>query len=97
MNASTTISTCSAKTSRFSLLWLSVFTVLAVFALLFAFQRVVHASVSKAQADRMQQRDHAQAVLQCSRLPARAERRACVAAAAGTVRLPDRLVAASAD
>ena len=97
MNASTLISAVRPKNSRFSLLWLSVFALLTALTLLFAFHRVVHAAVNKAQTDRMQQNDQAQAELQCSRLPARAERRACVAAAAGTMRLPDRLIAASVD
>jgi len=97
MNASTTISTGRPKKSPLPLLWLSVFALLSIFALLFAFQRVVHAAVDKAQADRIQQNDQAQALWQCNRLPAQAQRRACMAAAAGTVRLPDRLVASSAD
>ncbi|MEO5772152.1 MAG: hypothetical protein ABIQ29_08790 [Burkholderiaceae bacterium] len=97
MNASTTISTGRPEKSRFSLLWLSVFALLSIFTLLFAFQRVVHAAVDKAQADRIQQNDQAQALWLCNRLPARAERRACVATAAGTVRLPDALVASSTD
>ncbi len=97
MNASTTISTGHAGQSRFSLLWLSVFALLSIFTLLFVFQRVVHAAVDKAQADRIQQDQRAQALWQCNRLPARSERSACLAAAAGTVRLPDALVASSAD
>lgn len=96
MTASTMSSAGQPGRSRLSILWLSVFTLLAVAALLFAFQRVVHASVSKAHADRIQQGEAAQAVWQCNRLPAHVERRACVAAAAGTERLPDVLVSSSA-
>jgi len=97
MNASTTSSTSRVKDRRFSLLWLSVFALLSISTLLFAFQRVVHAAVDKAQADRIQQNVQAQALWQCNRLPARAQRSACVAAAAGAMRLPDRLIAYSAD
>ncbi len=96
MTASTLTSAGRPGRSRLSMLWLSVFTVLAVAALLFAFQRVVHASVNKAQADRIQQGQEAQALWQCNRMSARAERRACVAAVAGTERLPDVLVSSSA-
>lgn len=96
MTASTMTSAGRPGRSRLSMLWLSVFTLLAVAALLFAFQRVVHASIDKARADRIQQSQQALAVWQCNRLPAQAERRACVAAAAGTERLPDVLVSSSA-
>lgn len=96
MTASTMTSVGHPGRSRLSLVWLSVFTLLAVAALLFAFQRVVHAAVDKAQADRIQQSQQALALWQCNRLTARAERRACVAAAVGTERLPDVLVSSSA-
>ena len=97
MNASTTIIPCRPAQRRFSLLWLSVFALLSVSVLLFAFQRVVHAAVDKAQADRIQQSGQAHALWQCNRLATGSERRACVAAAAGTMRLPDSLIAAGAD
>lgn len=95
MSASTTTSSNLPDGGRFSVLWLSVFALLAALALLFAFQRVVHAAVDKAQADRLHQSDQAQALWQCNQLAARAERRACTAALVGasrTVRLPDVLV-----
>lgn len=95
MNASTKNASDRPGASRFSVLWLSVFALLAVSTLLFAFQRVVHAAVAKAQVDRIQQSDRAQAVWQCNRLAARAERLACTAEATGAirgVRLPDVVV-----
>ncbi len=97
MNASTTIVQGRPRQSRFSLLWLSVFALLSVSTLLFAFQRVVHAAVDKAQADRIEQSGQALALWQCNRLATRSERRACVAAASGTARLPDVVLTSSAD
>ena len=69
--------------------WLSVFAALAVVALLFAFQRVVHAAVDKAQVGRIQQSQQAQALWQCQWQAAGAERRACMSVRqAGASALP---------
>lgn len=97
MTASTMTSAGRPEGSRFSLLWLSVFALLSVCALLFAFQRVVHGAVDKAQSDRIQQSEQALALWQCNRLQQRAERRACLAAAPSAVRLPDAVVTSRAN
>ena len=90
--------TLAGKEPHLSVWWLSVFAALSVFVLLFVFQRVVHAAVDKAQANRMTQSDQALALWRCNQLP-RAERLACNDTAKGNrraVALPDALVVSNA-
>lgn len=96
MMASTTLTPGRTESSRFSLLWLSVFALLAVVTLLFAFQHVVHAAVDRAQIDRIQQSEQATAVWQCKQRSARAERSACMAAASRGARPPAAVLTSSA-